>query len=97
MSWNRMLLVLIVVAGLSIVAAGCGDDDEDNGDGATEISVPTEITVPTDAEGAEEAKEQATSIATEAKSQAYEACVDSAEGLPEPQKGQALKGCDALK
>ena len=93
MSWNRILLVLIVVASLGL-AAGCGDDEED-GD-TTDVSVPT-ISVPTDVEGAEEAQEQATSIATEARSQAYDACVDAANRLPESQKSEALEACEKVR
>ena len=94
MGWKKVLPLFFVVIASGLIAAGCGDD----GGGGGGASVP-EVTLPTvtDAESVEEAQEQATEAVESAKSQAYDACVNAAEQLPEPQKGQSVQACEALK
>lgn len=97
MRLRKLSLLFLAVLASGLIAAGCGDDDDDDGNGsgttATELTIPTA----TDAESVEEAQQQATEAVEGAKSQAYTACVDAANQLPEPQKGQSLQACEQLK
>lgn len=89
-------LNLLLLAGLAsgLIAAGCGDDDEEGGDGtaAPEISVqaPTDIAtedLPTEAQ--EQAQEQLEQI--------YDDCIASLEQIPESARAEAREGCEAIK
>ena len=91
MAWKRFALLLCVVLASGLIAAGCGDDDENGGD----QTAPVEVTLPTvDTEGAQE---QATEAVETAKEKAYEACKDAAEELPETQRDEAFDACESLK
>jgi hypothetical protein len=95
MSWKRILAVLVVVAGFSLIAVGCGDDEDDSD--TTDVSVPS-ISVPTDAESAEEVQEDVSEAVETAKSQAYDECIDAANQIPDgSQKDQAVQTCESLK
>jgi hypothetical protein len=95
MDWRRVSLLLVIVLTSGLIAAGCGDDDDGDDDNA--VSVPTELTVPTTVTDVEEAQKQATEAIQGAKSQAYEACINAANQLSEPQKSQSLQACEKIK
>lgn len=91
MNLKRPASLFAVVLATGLIAGGCGDDDDDGGDGgdgatAPAVSVPTDISVPTTEEEVEEARDQA-----------YEACKDSLDQVPEEQRDAAEQACESLK
>jgi hypothetical protein len=90
MNLKRLASLFAVVLATGLIAGGCGgdDDDGDSGDGTTApaTSIPTDISVPTTEEELDEARDQA-----------YEACKDSLENVPDEQRDAAEQACETLK
>jgi hypothetical protein len=90
MSRRRLATLFAVVLASGLIAGGCGgdDDDGDSGDGTTvpAVSVPTDVSVPTTPEELDEARDQA-----------FEACQDSLDQVPEEQRDAAEQACESLK
>jgi hypothetical protein len=91
MNLKRLASLFAIVLASGLIAGGCGDDDEDDGgnggDGVTApVTVPTDVSVPTTSEEVDEARDQA-----------YEACKDSLDQVPEEQRDAAEQACESLK
>lgn len=88
MSLRRLAPLFALVLASGAIAAGCGGDDngDDNAVTVPSISVPTV----TDAKGAQEAVETA-------KSNAYDACINAVDQVPEAQQDQARAACQQLQ
>jgi hypothetical protein len=90
MNFKRLAALFAAVLATGLIAAGCGDDDDggDSGDGTTApaVSIPTDISVPTTQEDVDEARDEA-----------YEACKDSLDQVPEEQRDAAEQACETIK
>jgi hypothetical protein len=91
MNLKRLAALFATVLATGLIAGGCGgdDDDGDSGDGTTApavSSIPTDISVPTTPEDLDEARDQA-----------FEACQDSLDQVPEEQRDAAEQACETLK
>jgi hypothetical protein len=89
MRMKRLAVLFATLLATGLIATGCGDDD-DGGDGGGDGAQPA-ITVntedlPTTSEEVEDAQDQA-----------YEACKDSIEDVPDEQKDAAEQACESLK
>lgn len=99
---SKILIGLLVLLAGSLIAAGCGGDDETTATEATDAAAEltdalTDLSVPESAQEAQEQAEQALEDAPENIDQAVQQCKDGVEqsGLTGDAKQSALDLCES--